>query len=209
MVHLFRHAAVCAALLCAAAAHAAPVTYTIVSKLSKVSFSMEHQGFIPVSGSLKIAPGSFVFDHEDWSKSSVAVSLPTRMIDMGDGLWNGQIREDEAWMALFKQPDIRFRSTRIERRDAMNGVLYGELTLAGTTRPVALQMKVNKIGMNRVSDKPSIGITATSTVKRSEFGLDAYLDLVGDEMAVQIQLEAAVGADTDAAQEMQMNSGVH
>ena len=176
MVRLFRRAAVCAALISAAAAHAAPVTYTIVSKLSKVSFSMEHQGFIPVSGTLKIAPGSFVFDHEDWSRSSVAVSLPTRMIDIGDGLWNGQIREDEAWTGLFRQPDIRFRSTRIERRDAMNGVLYGELTLAGVTRPVALQMKVNKIGVNRVSDKPSIGITATSTVKRSDFGLDAYLD---------------------------------
>lgn len=208
MVRLFRRAAVCAALLSAvAAAHAAPVTYTIVSKLSKVGFSFAHQDFIPVSGTLKIAPGSFVFDNDDWSKSSVMVSMPTRMLDMGDGLWNGQIRDDDAWTALFKQPDIRFRSTRIERKDGMSGVLHGELTLAGVTRPVALQMKVNKIGMNQVSKKQSIGITATSMVKRSEFGLDAYMDLVGDEIAVQIQLEAAVGPDTDAAQEMQMNSG--
>jgi len=206
---MFRHAALCAALFAATAAQAAPVTYTIVSKLSKVSFSLEHQGFIPVSGTLKIAPGSFVFDHEDWSKSSVMVSMPTRMLDMGDGLWNSQIRDDDAWTALFKQPDIRFRSTRIERKDGMHGVLYGELTLAGKTRPVALQMKVNKVGMNRVSDKPSVGITATSTVKRSEFGLDAYMDLVGDEIAVQIQLEAAVGPDKEAAQEMELNSGGH
>ncbi|WP_051293866.1 YceI family protein [Pseudoduganella violaceinigra] len=206
MYRHIRRAAVCAVLLSAAAAQAAPVTYTIVSKLSKVSFSFEHQGFIPVSGTLKVAPGSFVFDNEDWSKSSVAVSMPTSMLDMGDGLWNGQIRGDDAWTALFKQPEIRFRSTRIERRDAMSGVLHGELTLAGMTRPVALQMKVNKIGVNRVSNKPSIGISATSTVKRSDFGLDAYMDLVGDAIAVQIQLEAAVGPDPDAGKEMQMNS---
>lgn len=204
---MFRHAALCAALFIATAAHAAPVTYTIVSKLSKVSFSLEHQGFIPVSGTLKIAPGSFVFDHEDWSKSSVMVSLPTRMLDMGDGLWNSQIRDDDSWMALFKQPEIRFRSTRVERKDAMNGVLHGDLTVAGVTRPVALMMKVNKVGMNRISDKQSVGITASSTIKRSEFGLDAYMDLVGDEIAVQIQLEAAVGVDTEAARETQMNNG--
>ena len=206
---MFRQAAMCAALIFATAAQAAPVTYTIVSKLSKVSFSFAHQDFIPVSGTLKIAPGSFVFDNDDWSKSSITASMPTRMLDMGDGLWNGQIRDDDAWMALFKQPDIRFRSTRIERKDGMSGLLHGELTLAGVTRPVALQMKVNKIGMNQVSKKQSIGITATSMLKRSDFGLDAYMDLVGDEIAVQIQLEAAVGADTDAAQEMQMNSGGH
>jgi len=206
---MFRHAALCIALFVATAAQAAPVTYTIVSKLSKVSFSLEHQGFIPVSGTLKIAPGSFVFDHEDWSKSSVMVSLPTRMLDMGDGLWNSQIREDDSWMALFKQPEIRFRSTRIERKDAMNGVLHGELTVAGVTRPVALMMKVNKVGLNRVSEKQSVGITASSTIRRSDFGLDAYMDLVGDEIAVQIQLEAAVGADTEAAKEIQLNSGVH
>ncbi|KQV55531.1 MULTISPECIES: YceI family protein [unclassified Duganella] len=209
MIRLFQRAATCAALFLATAAQAAPVTYTIVSKLSKVSFSLEHQGFIPVSGTLKIAPGSFVFDHEDWSKSSVMVSMPTRMLDMGDGLWNNQIREDESWMALFKQPEIRFRGTRIERKDGMNGLLHGELTVAGVTRPVVLQMKVNKVGMNRVSERPSVGISASSMIKRSEFGLDAYMDLVGDEIAVQIQLEAAQGPDMDAAKQARMNSGAH
>lgn len=206
----FLRAAVCAALLSAAtAAQAAPLTYTIVSKLSKVSFSLEHQGFIPVSGTLKIAPGSFVFDHEDWSKSSVTASMPTVKLDMGDDLWNGQIRGDDAWTALFKQPEIRFRSTHIERRDAMQGVLHGELTLAGVTRPVALQMKVNKIGKNRISDKPTVGISATGLFKRSEFGLDAYLDLVGDEIAVQIQLEAVIGPDPEPAPQVRTGSGAH
>jgi len=132
-----------------------------------------------------------------------------RMLDMGDVPWNGQIRADDAWTALFSQPAIQFRSTRVERRDDRNGVLYGELTLAGVTRPVALQMKVNKVGMNRVSDKPSVGIIASSTIKRSDFGLDAYMDLVGDEIAVQIWLEAAVGADTDAEKEAALNAGGH
>lgn len=204
MRHLHR-AALAALMFAAGIAGASPVTYTITSKLARVNFSMEHQGFIPVSGSLKIAPGSFVFDNDDWSKSMVSVTMPVRMLDMGDGLWNEQIRGDKSWSKLFNTTAISFRSIKLERKDATHGLLYGDLTLAGVTRPVVLEMKVNKIGRNEVSELPAIGITAMTTIKRSEFGLDAYLDLVGDELAVQIQMEAAVGKDVDADKEAMLN----
>jgi polyisoprenoid-binding protein YceI len=193
-------------LIFARAASSTPVTYTITSKLSRVTLSLEHQGFIQLSGMLKITPGSFVFDNQDWSKSSVAVTMPTKTIDMGDALWNKQIRGDKNWKNLFDTANISFQSTRLERSDATHGVLHGNLTLAGVTKPVALQIKVNKIGRNEVSEKQAIGITATTTVKRSQFGLDAYADLVGDDLAVQIQLEAADGPDPDALQEAIINA---
>ncbi|WP_050408761.1 YceI family protein [Massilia sp. NR 4-1] len=198
MRHVSRFAFATLLMLQAALAHAAPVTYTITSKLARVNLSIEHQGFIQLSGTLKITPGNFVFDNDDWSKSSVQVTMPTRTLDMGDAMWNQQLRGDESWQKLFKAPYISFRSTRLERSDATHGVLRGELTLAGVTKPVALMVRLNKIGRNQVNELPSIGFTATGTIKRSEFGLDAYLDLVGDELAVQIQMEAAVGPDKDA-----------
>jgi len=192
-------------LFCTAAASAAPVTYTIYSKISRVNLGIEHQGFMQLSGTLNITPGSFVFDHQDWSKSSVAVTMPTKSLNMGDDLWNEQLRGDASWKNLFNAPYISFRSTKVERTDATHGVLYGDLTLAGVTKPVALQLKVNKVGLNAVTKKDAIGITATSTVKRSHFGLDAYADLVGDDLAVQIQLEAAVGPDPHAPAPAMMN----
>lgn len=207
-MRILKSAALAAVLsLSLAAAHAAPLTYTITSKLSKVHFSMEHQGFIPVSGTLKIAPGNFVFDMQDWSQSSVTVAMPIRMLDMGDGLWNEQIRGDKNWGKLFSSNAITFRSTMVERKDESHGLLYGDLTLAGVTRPVVLQMKVNKVGRNAVTELPAIGISAMTTIKRSQFGLDAYMDLVGDELAVEIQVEAAIGKDLDAEREAAMNSG--
>jgi len=194
-----RRAALAAALvLSAAAAPCAPVTYTIVSKLSRVSFSLEHQGFIQLFGTLRMAPGSFSFDDEDWKNSSIAVSMPTRSLDMGDATWNQQIRDDDAWAKLFKSPTVSFRSTKLERMDATHGTLAGELTLAGVTKPVLLQLRFNKLGLNQISKLASVGFSATTTIKRSEYGLNAYSDLVGDELAVQIQIEAAAGADGDA-----------
>ena len=194
-----RHAAIAAVLaLAGAAASSAPVTYTIVSKISRVSFSLEHQGFIQLFGTLRLAPGSFSFDSEDWSKSTIAVSMPVKSLDMGDAVWNGQIRGDEEWAKLFGTTSIDFRSTRLEHTAGNSGLLHGDLTLAGVTRPVTLQLRFNKMGRNEVSEFPSVGFSATTTLKRSQFGLDAYSDLVGDDIAVQIQVEAAQGADGDA-----------
>ncbi|MFL6659227.1 MAG: YceI family protein [Massilia sp.] len=201
MSRLCRFALITLMSIVAAGASSAPITYTITSKLSRVNLSIEHQGFIQLSGTLKITPGSFVFDQQDWAKSTVAVTLPTRTLDMGDALWNTQLRGDTSWKALFASEFITFRSTKLERSDATHGVLHGDLTLAGVTRPVTLQMRINKIGRNEVSEYPAIGITATGSILRSQFGLDAYLDLVSDAMTVQIQMEAAQGVDVDAQQE--------
>ena len=196
---LLRHVLVAATLaLSSAVASSAPATYTIVSKISRVTFSLEHQGFIQLFGTLRIAPGSFVFDSEDWSKSAIAVSMPIKSIDMGDAVWNNQIRGDDEWAKLFGTASVDFRSTRLEHLDGNHGMLYGDLTLAGVTRPVALQLRFNRLGKNEVSEFTSVGFSATTTLKRSQFGLDAYSDLVGDDIAVQIQVEAAQGADEDA-----------
>ena len=206
MPRFFRLALAALLLLPAAGAQSVPLTYTITSKLSRVSLSLEHQGFIQLGGTLKITPGSFVFDNDDWSKSSVSVTMPTATLDMGDALWNEQIRGDQSWSKLFSTPYLSFKSSRLERSDATHGLLHGELSMAGVTRPVTLQLKVNKIGRNEVSELKAIGISATTTLKRSQFGLDAYADLVGDELAVQIQMEAAIGPDRDAPQEAIINA---
>ncbi|HEV7776889.1 MAG TPA: YceI family protein [Luteibacter sp.] len=180
-------------LLATGVARGEPVTYTFVTKLSRVMFTVDHSGFSNPFGIMKLAPGRFVFDGKDWSKSSVTVRLPTRTLDMGDELWNKQIRGDESWEKLFKATDIVFRSTRLERKDETHGTLHGDLTLAGVTRPVALELHLNKIAVNHFSSLPWIGFSATTTISRSQFGLGAYGPYIGDDIPMRIEVEGAVG----------------
>lgn len=201
--------ALAAAILAAASGlvQAKPVDYTILTKISRVAFNLEHQGFIQLFGTLRVTQGTLTFDSDDWSKSHVDVSMPVSSLDMGDGPWNGQIRGDEEWAPLFKTTAITFHSTRIRRIDATHGTLTGDLTLAGVTKPVTLKLRVNKIGKNDVLDTPSVGFTATTTIKRSAFGIKAYEDLVGDAISVQIQIEALEGPDPEAKMETATQPG--
>ncbi len=182
-------------------AQATPVDYTIMTKVSRVAFNLEHQGFIQLFGTLRVTQGTLTFDSTDWNKSHVDVSMPVSSLDMGDGPWNGQIRGDVEWAPLFNTSTITFHSTRLKRIDATHGTMTGDLTLAGVTRPVTLKLRVNKIGKNDVSEAPSVGFSATTTIKRSAFGVSAYEDLVGDDIAVQIQIEAMQGPDPEAKME--------
>ena len=205
----FARQALAAATLAAASGlvQAKPADYTILTKISRVAFNLEHQGFIQLFGTLRVTQGTLTFDNEDWSKSHVDVAMPVSSLDMGDGPWNGQIRGDEEWAPLFKTTTITFHSTRIRRIDATHGTLTGDLTLAGVTRPVTLKLRVNKIGKNDVLDTPSVGFTATTTIKRSAFGIKAYEDLVGDAISVQIQIEALEGPDPEAKMETATQPG--
>ncbi len=189
-------------------AQATPVDYTIMTKVSRVAFNLEHQGFIQLFGTLRVTQGTLTFDSTDWSKSHVDVSMPVSSLDMGDGPWNGQIRGDVEWAPLFNTSTITFHSTRLKRIDATHGTMTGDLTLAGVTRPVTLKLRVNKIGKNDVSEAPSVGFSATTTIKRSAFGVSAYEDLVGDDIAVQIQIEAMQGPDPEAKMETATQPGM-
>jgi len=186
---------------------AQPIDYTIMTKVSRVAFNLEHQGFIQLFGTLRVTQGTLTFDSEDWNRSHVDVTLPVSSLDMGDGPWNAQIRGDVEWAPLFKTTTIAFHSTRLKRTDATHGTMTGDLTLGGVTRPVTLDLRVNKIGKNDVSDAPSVGFSATTTIKRSAFGIDAYEDLVGDDIAVQIQIAALQGPDPEAKMETATQPG--
>ena len=86
-------------------------------------------------------------------------------------------------------PEITFASTAYEETSENGGVLHGDLTVAGTTQPVALDVTINSAAMNPLNRREMIGFSATGSFSRSAFGLDAYSDWVGDELALNVQVE--------------------
>ncbi|HRE31665.1 MAG TPA: YceI family protein, partial [Candidatus Berkiella sp.] len=69
--------------------------------------------------------------------------------------------------------------------------VHGQLTLHGVTKPITLMVKLNKIGNNPITDKPSIGFSATAQLKRSDFEITTMLPGVGDGVNLSIEIEAS------------------
>jgi len=68
----------------------------------------------------------------------------------------------------------------------------GDLTVHGVTKPVVLDAKLNKSGEHPMLKVPAIGFDATATIKRSDFGVGAYVPNVSDEIKIRITTEGAV-----------------
>ena len=86
-------------------------------------------------------------------------------------------------------PHITFRSTQVESTGADTLRITGDLTIRGVTKPVVLDATLNGAGKHPMSGRPAIGFDATTTVKRSDFGLDYAVPAVSDEIAIRITTE--------------------
>jgi len=188
----------------ATSAIAAPQDFRFDTVHSQVLFSLSHIGFSHPTGRLHVKSGFFRFDEDDWSKSQVDVVVDATSVDMGDAAWNDKLRSHE-FFATGSYATAHFVSTRVEKKGDRDGVVHGKLTLLGVTREVDLALKFNRSGVDPYTFKSTTGFSATTTLKRSAFGMSKYLPDIGDTVDVRIEVEGL--RDRDAQQHAEHATG--
>ena len=178
-----------ALLLAAGSAAAAPQKYDIDANHTYVTFTYNHFGFSNPVGKLEKVSGDFELDTADLTRSSVSVSFPLDGLHTGVPKLDDDLRSPNFFDAA-KYPDITFKSTKVEKAGADALTVTGDLTAHGITKPVVLNVKVNKIGEGPMGKGPSAGFEADTTIKRSEFGVDKYAPGVSDEVRVHLSRDS-------------------
>ncbi len=104
--------------------------------------------------------------------------------------WNEDISHDAKWLNGDAHPDIRFASTHVQRGGDDTGTVTGDLTFLGQTQPITLDVTFNgAANAPWFGERDLIGFDATTTLTRSEWGMAAYLPLVGDNVTVNFSGE--------------------
>ena len=173
----------------AGTAVAAPVTYKIDPNHTNVLASWNHFGYSNPSLNFGQAAGTLVYDADNVSNSSVQVSLPlTGLSALADQFYDHLA--GEKWFDASKYPNATFKSTQVEAAGEGKLKVTGDLTVKDITKPVVLDVALNKVGEHPMAKVPAIGFDATATVKRSDFGVGAYAPMVSDEVKLRITTEA-------------------
>lgn len=175
----------------ALSAQAAPVTYQLDPHHTMVLFSWNHFGFSNPTADIGIADGSLVFDQQDPAKSSVQVSMPLSLLDTHVTALDQHLKEADFFNAE-KYPVITFKSTGVQPLGDNKFKVTGDLTVHGVTKVVVLDATLNKVGTHPMTKAQAIGFDATGTLKRSDFGMGAYVPMVGDEIQLHITTEGSV-----------------
>jgi len=174
------------------AAQAAPVTYKLDPTHTMVLFSWNHFGFSNPTANLGISAGTLVYDEANPAKSSVEVTLPLANLDTHVSALDEHLKKPDFFDAA-KYPVVTFKSTKVEALGGNKFKVTGDLTVHGVTRPVVLDATLNKAGMQPMLKVPAVGFDATGTIKRSDFGVGAYVPNVSDEVQIRITTEAEAG----------------
>ena len=131
----------------------------------------------------------FVFDRSDVSKSSVKVEIEAASLDSNHFFRDNWARS-EAELNVWKFRTITFQSTKIEKTGDNTGKMTGDLTMHGVTHPITMDVTYNKGGRHIRENYSIDGFTAQGKLKRTDFGMKAFIPWIGEEIEFVIQLEA-------------------
>ncbi|MBL0320417.1 MAG: YceI family protein [Alphaproteobacteria bacterium] len=165
-------------------------TYKLDPNHTAVVWHISHFGFSNPSGKFMNIVGTLVLDEKKPENSKIEVAIPT------DGGVSGVPKLDEHlktkdFFNVEKYPSATYVSNSVEMTGKDTAKVHGKLTLLGVTKPVVLDVKLNKIGDNMMKKKTA-GFTATAQIKRSDFGMTTYLPGLGDDVTLSIETEATI-----------------
>lgn len=182
---------IAALLAFAGSAFAAPVTYKIDPNHTNVIAQWSHFGFSNPIANFGKADGTIVYDAENVAASSVQVTLPLSGLNSFVKAFDEHLLSADFFDAE-KFPAATFKSTRVEAAGEGKLKVTGDLTIKGITKPVVLDVTLNKAGEQPMAKRAAIGFDATASVKRSDFGVDKFTPAVSDEVSLRITTEAIV-----------------
>lgn len=173
----------------ATGAAAEPEAFTLDPSHSQVVFSYNHLGFSTTYGMFAGFEGEIMFDEDAPAMSSVDVSMPVMSMFTGWEKREEHFMSDEFFDAV-KGDMITFESTGIEVTGEDSAKITGDLTMNGTTQSVVLDTELTKQAAHPMEKKPWLGFTATTTLLRSDYGVDKFAPVISDEVEVRISIEA-------------------
>ena len=167
---------------------AAPETFVIDGNHTFPSYSYSHFGYTVQTGRFNKTTGKVVMDKQA-KTGSVDVSIDMKSVDTGSAILNEHI-QGEDFLDTGKNPTATFKSTSVKFEGDKPVSVDGALTIKGVTKAVTLKLTSFQAMPHPMMKKDAIGANATTTVKRSEFGAGKYAPYVGDDVTINIAIEA-------------------
>lgn len=154
-----------------------------------IDFSIGDSKLFRTTGSFKNWHGMVNVDQTDVPKSQVDVQIDTRSIQMLDKQQTDMLKDSD-FFDVKNFPEMTFHSKSVERVDEDKLKVTGDVTLRGITKPMQLDVMV----LDRKPDAPPGARYARfhgqGQIKRSEFGMTKFLDVVGDTVDISIRTDA-------------------
>lgn len=181
-------------------ASAAPAgVYQPDPKHRYIMFSYDHFGYSRPQIRWRNWTADLNWDPAAPDQSTISVVIDATQPDSGVDMFDGHLRS-EGFFDAAQFPEIRFNSTSVAIDGPNSAIVTGDLTIKDVTKPVSLDVTINRAADDSMAKGHKLGFSASGVVKRTDFGLGQYAPMVGDDVAIAIEAEFLMPKEAEAGQ---------
>ncbi len=172
-------------------AAAEPARWAIDPGNSSIGFSADHIGYKNVLELFLEERGSFTYDEVTRELADLVFEVEAASVFTDNPARDRHLRSGD-FLDADSHPLIRFVMTEARPATDTTGTIRGDLTIRGVTRPVAVDVRLNRIAPYPWGNNYVLGVSAETVIERSAFGSTYALEggLVGDEITLTFEIEA-------------------
>ncbi len=172
-------------------------TYSLDKTHASLVWKVSHAGLSNYTARFTDFDANLTFDPNNVENSTLVATINPTSIETDypnpeKTDFNKELSQGEQWLNAQNFPEITFESTAITKTSENTGTMTGNLTFLGVTKPVTLDVVFNgAMAEQPFSKLPTLGFSATGSIKRSEWGLNTYVPAIGDRVDIAIEAELA------------------
>ena len=161
-------------------------TYEVDARHTQVNWQVNHFGFNDYFGLFGDVTGTLDIDPANLGAAKVDVTIPIASVATSSAGLTTHLQTPD-FFDVAKFATARFVSTSVFV-DGQRATISGELTMLGVTKPVELETRFEGAGANPMSKKATVSFHASTTIKRSDWGMTKYVPMVSDEVKLRISI---------------------
>jgi polyisoprenoid-binding protein YceI len=167
---------------------ATPETYVLEPNHTKPRFSYNHLGYSTQLSRFDKATGKITIDKAA-KTGAVDVTIDMKSVNTGSDLFNEHIQGPDL-LDTAQFPTATFKSNKVNFKDDKVSSVDGTLTIKGVSKPVTLTVTSFMCMPHPMAKKDACGANASTVVKRSDFNMSKHVPYVGDEVTIDLPIEA-------------------
>lgn len=167
---------------------ALPSQWQLDDSHTRVGFSVNHLGFSTTMGHFNDVKGVVNYDVKAPSKTNMSFTIATDSIDTNWDARDEHLKKAE-FFNVAKYPTMTFKSTNVKFINPQQAKVTGDFTMLGQTKPLTLDVTLNKIANSPLTKEPVIGFRATGNIDRAAYGMTAFADGITTNVPIQIDGE--------------------
>ena len=144
--------------------------YPIENSHSYIEFSVKYMGYAKIKGNFEKFNGTFKYDENDISKTSVSLTILTNSIDT-DNDWRDKDLKSKNWLDTENFSNLTFSSTSVLATDTGFDII-GNLTIKGITKEVVIKMNPASGILKDTRGDAQVILTGETTINRKDFGIE-------------------------------------